>query len=47
MMIVLSYDVDTLMQQEPNGFAKLRRFVKQKAAGYKILSLSYWLTRHS
>ena len=32
------------MQQEPNGFAKLRRFVKQKAAGYKILSLSYWLT---
>ena len=45
MMIVLSYDVDTT---DAAGAKRLRKVAKIcEAKGYKILSLSYWLIRHS
>lgn len=48
MMIVLSYDVDTTdAAGSQTALQSCEGFVKQKVQGTKILSLSYWLIRHS
>lgn len=46
-MIVLSYDVDTTDAAGAKRLRKVAKICEAKGCRYKILSLSYWLIRHS